>query len=124
MCGVGEELAHHKPCCLIDDLEDLHNVREPSGLTAADLIGRAEHAVRLCMSGQQSDRKAAVRLYVRGLTADPETRSLTVTLIEPLMIPDTNEGPDPDGSGSSICRYMVGQTVQLHNIVRRPSRCR
>lgn len=48
-----------------------------------------------------------MRLYVKELIADPETRSITGTLVDPLTIPDKDEDPEPDGSGSSICRYMV-----------------
>ena len=108
----------------MDELRSLKGLRKPTKVAAGDLLRRAERVARICESGQQSDRKAVVRMYVRELIADPETRSITGTLVDPLMIPDINEDPEPDGSGSSICSCMVGQTVRLRSIMCRPSRLR
>lgn len=93
----------------IDELKSLQGLRKPARLAVGDLVRRAERVARICESGQQSDRKAVARLYVKELIADPETRTIAGTLVDPLMIPDIDEDPEPDGSGSSICRYMVGQ---------------
>lgn len=86
----------------MDDLRSLQGLRKPAKLAVGDLVKRAEYVAKLIESGNQADRKSAVRLYVQELIADPETRSLTGTLIHPLGIPEINEDPEPDGSGSSI----------------------
>ncbi len=79
----------------------------PSKVTADELLGRAKTVMELWRSGTQADRKAIVRLYVLDLVADPATRSITGTLVDPLMAANTKEGPEPNGSGPSICSYMV-----------------
>ena len=46
-------------------------------------------------------------MYVKELFADPDTRMITGTLVDPLRIADPNEDPQPDGSGSSLCTCVV-----------------